>query len=201
MKKLIKKYLISGLLVLVPIWVTFSVLEYLIKKFDGIISLLPLKYQPDTLLGFHIPGLGLLAALLLLFFTGMLATNFIGKYMLNVGESFLARIPLVRSIYAGVKQILNTMFTSEGKSFRKVLLIEYPRKDSWSIGFQTGSGLPEISTHTGEEMLTVFVPTTPNPTGGYLLLIPKKEVIELNISVDDALKMIISLGVILPKME
>jgi len=194
-----KNYLFAGILILVPLWVTFSILEYLINKFDNIMALLPEAYQPDTLLGFHIPGLGLIIVLIIVFFTGMLATNFVGNYVVNMWDALLSRIPLVRSIHASVKQILSTMLKPSGQSFRKVLLIEYPRKGIWTLAFQTGSGLPEITEHLDMEMISVFVPTTPNPTGGFLLLIPKKDATELNISVDSALKMIISLGVILPK--
>jgi len=194
-----KGYFFAGILILVPLWVTFSILEYLITKFDNIMALLPEAYQPDTLLGFHVPGFGLLAVLLIVFFTGMLATNFIGTFVINLWDRMLEKIPLVRSIHASVKQILSTMLKPSGQSFRKVLLIEYPRKGIWTLAFQTGSGLPEVTKHLDTEMVSVFVPTTPNPTGGFLLLLPKKDVIELNISVDSALKMIISLGVILPK--
>ena len=194
-----KGYFFAGILILVPLWVTFSILEYLITKFDNIMALLPEAYQPDTLLGFRVPGFGLLAVLLIVFFTGMLATNFIGTFVINLWDRMLEKIPLVRSIHASVKQILSTMLKPSGQSFRKVLLIEYPRKGIWTLAFQTGSGLPEVTKHLDTEMVSVFVPTTPNPTGGFLLLLPKKDVIELNISVDSALKMIISLGVILPK--
>lgn len=199
-KNMIKNYLIAGLLVLVPIWVTFSILQYLITTFDKIIALLPPAYQPDVLLGFRIPGLGLLVVLLAVFFTGMLATNFIGKYVINFWDAVLAKIPLVRSIHAGVKQMLSTMLAPNGKSFRKVLLIEYPRRDIWSLAFQTGVGFKEINPPGKNDMVMVFVPTTPNPIGGFLLLVPKADVKELTISVDDAFKLIISLGVILPKI-
>jgi len=198
-KGIFKSYLLAGILVLVPLWVTFSVVEYLIEKFDSFMALLPQAYQPDILLGFHVPGLGLVVVVLVIFFTGMLATNFIGRYVINLWDAILARIPLVRSIHASVKTILSTMFSSSGQSFRKVLLIEYPRKGIWTLAFQTGAGLPEVTQRLGTEMVSVFVPTTPNPTGGFLLLLPKQDVVELNISVDNALKMIISLGAILPK--
>ncbi|MFA6409315.1 MAG: DUF502 domain-containing protein [Gammaproteobacteria bacterium] len=198
-KNRIKNYLIAGCLVLAPLWVTVSLISYLIEKFDNIMALVPAAYRPETFIGFRIPGLGLLVVLIIVFFTGMLVTNFIGKYLVGLGEALLAKIPLVRSIYASVQQILSTMFKPSGQSFRKVVMIEYPRKGAWTMAFQTGSGMPEINENTGEEMLTVFVPTTPNPTGGYLLFVPKKDVKELSISVDAALKFIISLGVILPK--
>jgi len=198
-KNRIKNYLIAGCLVLAPLWVTVTLITYLIEKFDHVMTLVPTAYRPETLIGFRIPGLGLLIVLLLVFFTGMLVTNFIGKYLVGLGEALLARIPLVRSIYASVQQILSTMFKPSGQSFRKVVMIEYPRKETWTMAFLTGYGMPEINEVVGEELVTVFVPTTPNPTGGYLLFVPKKDVKELSISVDAALKFIISLGVILPK--
>jgi len=195
---MIKKYLIAGILVWAPIWITLLVIGFLLNIFDKVINLLPQRYQPDTLLGMHVPGLGLVIILLLIFFTGMLVSNVLGRYLIRLWESCLARIPLVRSLYSGVKQVLNTVFSSSNKSFRKVLLIEYPKAGSWTMAFQTGNGIPEINSKTGEELLSVYVPTTPNPTSGFLLFVPAKNVIELDISVDVALKTIISLGVVLP---
>jgi uncharacterized membrane protein len=195
---LIKKYLVAGLLVWAPIWVCLLVIEFLLNLFDKIITLLPKHYQPDTLLGYHIPGLGLIITLLLIFFTGMFVSNILGRFLVKIWEKLLARIPLVRSLYAGVKQILNTVFSSNELSFRKVLLIKFPHNQTWTIAFQTGNGIKEATTKIGEELFTVYVPSTPNPTSGYLLLIPAKDAVELDISVDEALKMIISLGVISP---
>jgi uncharacterized membrane protein len=200
-KATFKRYLIAGLLVLAPLWVTFALLEYLIRRFDKIMNLLPPAYQPDVFLGFHLPGLGLLVVLCVVCLTGMLATNFIGRYVIDWWESILARIPLVRTIYAGVKQILDTMFSPGGKSFRKVVLVEYPRAGSWTMAFQTSNAVDEANQKTGQDLVSVYVLTTPNPTSGYLLLLPRKDVIEMNISVDEALKLIISLGVIMPKTQ
>jgi uncharacterized membrane protein len=194
----IKKYLIAGLVIWAPIWVTLLVIEFLLHAFDQIITLLPVQYQPETLIGFKIPGLSLIIILLLIFFTGMLVSNVFGNYVIKLWEKLLARIPLVRSIHAGVKQILRTVFSSKEAAFRKVLLIQYPRQGTWTLAFQTGEGIDEIKKHLGEELITVFVPTTPNPTSGFLLMISRKDVIELDISVDSALKMVISLGVIVP---
>ncbi len=196
--KRIKRYLIAGILVWAPILVTVFVLKFLVGFFDDIINLLPKAYHPEVLLGFSIPGLGLIFTILLVFITGMLVTNFLGKRIVAIWEAILNRIPLVRSIYSGVKKVLSALFVSGGMSFRKVLLIEYPRKGLWSIAFQTGSGFTKAEQKTGEELITAFVPTTPNPTSGFLIMVPSKDVIELDITVDDALKMVISLGVILP---
>ncbi|MCK4870131.1 MAG: DUF502 domain-containing protein [Gammaproteobacteria bacterium] len=194
-----KRYFIAGLIVLVPVWVTLLLLRFFVNFFDQILMLIPQAYRPDALLGFHVPGLGLLLTVILVFFVGLLVTNFFGKKLLHFWESILKRIPLVRSIYMGIKKVLITVFNSGDMSFRKVLLIEYPRKGLWSIAFQTSVGFERVQQHTQEEMLTIFVPTTPNPTSGFLMMISKKDAVELDISVDEALKMVISLGVILPE--
>jgi uncharacterized membrane protein len=195
---MLKRYFIAGLLVLLPIWVTLLIIKFVVAIVDQSLSLLPRDYQPDFVLGFHLPGLGIIFGIALVFFTGMLVTNFIGTWFLTLWESLLSRIPLVRSIYMAVKQVLSTLFSPEGQSFRKVLLIEYPRKDVWTLAFQTGTGFQRPNDQTGEELITVFVPTTPNPTAGFLLLVPKQQVVELKMTIDQALKYIISLGVVLP---
>lgn len=195
---MLKRYFIAGLLVLLPIWVTLLVIKFAVNIVDQSLSLLPRGYQPDVLFGFHIPGLGIIFGLILVLLTGMLVTNFIGTWFLSMWEALLARIPLVRSIYTAVKQVLSTLFAPGGQSFRKVLLIEYPRKDVWTIAFQTGSGFVMPNNQAQDELLTVFVPTTPNPTAGFLLLVPRQQVVELKMSIDQALKYIISLGVVLP---
>lgn len=193
-----RRYFIAGLLVLLPIWVTLLIIKFVVDLVDQSLSLLPVAYQPDTVLGFHLPGLGIIFAVTLVFLTGMLVTNFIGTWLVTAGEALLARIPLVRSIYMAVKQVLSTLFSPGSESFKKVLLIEYPRKELWTLAFQTGSGFMIPGENQGDELITVFVPTTPNPTGGYLLLVPKQHVVELKMSIDQALKYIISLGVVLP---
>ena len=195
----VRTYLIAGLLVWLPIWATIVVIRFVVQLLDGTLSLLPKAYQPAELFGYDIPGLGVLLSLLVVFITGVIATNYLGKYIVHMGEAMVARIPLVRTIYNAVKQVLETIFSSNSQAFRKVLLIEYPRKGLWSIAFQTGQTDELFNDKTGEEMITVFIPTTPNPTSGYLLLIPDKEAIELDLTIDAALKMIISLGVVQPK--
>jgi uncharacterized membrane protein len=195
---MLRRYFIAGLLVLLPIWITLLIIKFMVDLVDQSLSLLPKGSHPDVLLGVHVPGLGLIFTLLIVFVTGMLVTNFVGTWFLGRWEWFLAKIPLVRSIYTAVKQVLNTMFASGGESFRKVLLVEYPRKNMWTIAFQTGSGFTFPHADTQNELVTVFVPTTPNPTAGFLLMVSKNEVIELKMGIDQALKYIISLGVILP---
>lgn len=195
----IRKYLISGLLVWLPIWVTLLVVQFLVDILSRSLTLLPHQWQPDVLLGFHVPGIGVIITLLVIFLTGLLAANFIGSRLVAFGDSLVARIPLVRSIYTGVKQVTQTMFTPGGQSFRKVLLVEYPKEGIWSIAFQTGEVTDEVrQSFNDEPMVCYFIPTTPNPTSGFLMMAPKSKVIELNMSVDQALKFVISLGVVKP---
>lgn len=191
----IRRYLLAGLVVWLPILLTFGVLRFIIDLLDSTIALFPNAYQPQQLLGINIPGLGVILSLLLLFVTGIFATNFLGQRLMGWGESLLARIPLVRSIYNAAKQMIQAIFATNSQAFRKVLLVEYPRKGLWSLAFQTGSATAEIIEHTGEQMVSIFIPTTPNPTSGFLIMIPKRETVELSMSIDEALKLIISLGV------
>lgn len=195
----VRRYLLSGLLVWVPIWVTILVIKFMLDLLGGILQLLPHRYQPDTLIGFHIPGIGILIILLVIFSTGMVAANYVGGRLIDLGDAMIGRIPLVRTVYLGVKQVLQTLFTPGGQSFRKVLLVEYPRAGMWSIAFQTGDGTPEVEKSLdGEAMVSLFIPTTPNPTSGFLMMLPRKQVIELEMSVEQALKFVISLGVMQP---
>lgn len=195
---MLKRYFIAGLLVWVPIWVTLLVMGFIADLMDKTLSLLPHQWQPDHLLGFHIPGLGLVFTVLLVLATGLFATNIFGNKLVAMGEGLLSRIPVVRSIYSGSKQVMQTLFKPEGEAFKKVLLVHFPQQEIWTIAFLTGTGFAEAESKVGEELVSVFVPTTPNPTGGYYMLIPKKDVIELNLSVEDAFKMIVSLGVVKP---
>jgi uncharacterized membrane protein len=180
--------------------VTFAVLRLIVDLLDGTMALLPLAYRPEQLFGMHIPGLGVLLSLILLLTTGLIATNFLGQRLMAWSESILDRIPLVRSIYNATKQVIQAIFSTNSQAFRKVLLIEYPRKGVWSLAFQTGSGHPQINHSTGEDMVSVFLPTTPNPTAGFLMLLPRNEIIELSMSIEEALKFIISLGVMQPNV-
>lgn len=192
----VRKYLISGLLIWVPILATIWVVKFFVNLLDNSLRLLPGNHN-FALFGLPIPGLGVLLCLLILFLTGMLATNFLGQYLVLYWDKLMARIPIIRTIYVGVKQMMETFFQGGDKSFREVLLVEYPCKGTWSIAFQTGQSAL-VNEVTGEEMVSAFIPTTPNPTSGFLLFFPKNGVKKLNISVDAALKMIISLGVIQP---
>ena len=191
-----RRYFIAGLIVWVPILGTFYILSFIIKLLDSSLSLLPANYHPDKLIGHHIPGIGLATTIIILFITGLIATNILGKQIVKLWDSMLDKIPLVRGIYNAFKQIMTTIANSSGDSFRNVLLIEYPRRGVWSIGFQTSSNFAAVP--QPDEMLMVFVPTTPNPTSGFLTVIAKKDTVELDISVEEALKLVVSLGVVIP---
>ncbi len=199
MMSYIRKYFISGLLVWVPIWVTILIIKFLADLLDNVLKLLPESYQPDALIGFHVPGIGILIILGVIFFTGMIAANFLGTKLLALWDSIIGRIPLVRTVYMGVKQVMETLFTPGGQSFRKVFLVEYPRPGMWTVAFQTGDATPEVHKSMDDDsMISLYVPTTPNPTSGFLLMVPRKNTIELKMSVEQALKFVISLGVMQP---
>ncbi len=193
-----KRYLIAGLLVWLPLGVTVLVIRLLVSFMDQLLVFIPLKYQPETLLGFNIPGLGVVMAVLIVLITGIIVANFFGRQLVAAWESLLGRIPLVRTIYHSVKQVAVTIFSSQGKSFRKVLLIEYPRKGIYTLAFQTGDAVEEVKQKSGKNVINVFVPTTPNPTSGFFIMVPDDDVQVLDMSIDEALKMIMSLGVIVP---
>jgi len=194
----LRRYLMAGLLVWVPLGVTLLIVAFLVDLMDQTLRLLPDSIQPENILGFRIPGLGAVMTAVIVFVTGMIVTNLFGMQLFNIGERILQRIPLVRSIYASVKQVTESMFSS-GKSFRKVVLVEYPRKGMWSLAFQTGTGAEEVRDKTGRDVTNVFIPTTPNPTSGFFLMVPREDVIELDMSVDDGLKMLLSVGVVVPE--
>ena len=192
-----KKYLITGLLVWIPLAITLWVLHLIVTTMDLTLTLLPPVFVPEFTR--NIPGLGVLLTILVVLLTGVLASNILGQRLLRVWERMLGRIPVVKSIYSGVKQVSDTLFTPGGQAFRKVLLVQYPRPGSWTIAFQTGSPGGDIVNHLDGEHVSVYVPTTPNPTSGFFLMLPAKDVIELEMTVDEALKYIISMGVVAPQ--
>lgn len=196
--KHLRRYLVAGILFWVPVGVTIFLLRLLVDLMDRTLLLLPEAYRPETLLGFNIPGLGILLTLVVLLGTGVLAANYLGRQFVQGWESLLNRIPLVRSIYSSAKQVAETLFSDTSQSFKRVLLIEYPRKGLWGLAFLTATSLAEVQARSKEELICVFVPTTPNPTSGFLIMVPRNEVIELDMDVEQALKMIISLGVVIP---
>jgi uncharacterized membrane protein len=196
--RLLRKYLIAGLLVWLPLAATVIVIKLLIELLNKTILLFPPEWQPETLFGISIPGFGIIIGLLILILTGVFAANLFGRKLVGFWESILGRIPLVRTIYSSVKQVLETLFTSNSESFRRVVLIEYPRKDIWSLGFQTNEALAAAKDASGRDLISVFVPTTPNPTSGFIIMLPAEDITQLDISVEDGFKFIISMGVIVP---
>ncbi|NMM29141.1 MAG: DUF502 domain-containing protein [Glaciimonas sp.] len=194
-----RKYFITGLLVLVPLVITLWVLSLIIGTMDQSLLLLPERWQPKTLFGFNLPGLGTILTLLSIFLVGLLAQNFIGNYVVIAWEGILRRIPVVNSIYSGVKQVSDTLFSPNGNAFRKALLVQYPREGSWTIAFMTGTPGGDVKNHLLGDYVSVYVPTTPNPTSGFFLMMPRADVIELDMSVDAALRYIVSMGVVAPE--
>jgi len=194
----LRRYLINGLLIWVPVLVTVLVVRFILALMDQTLLVLPSAIRPDTLLGLHIPGFGAILAVLIVLLTGLLVTNFIGRAFVAIWEDLLERIPFVRALYGGVKSFSETIFSNSGKSFKQVLLVEYPRAGIWSIGFQTTDNLPEINSKLGSEHVCVFVPTTPNPTSGFIFMVPRSQAHTLNMTVDEAMKMIVTLGVVTP---
>lgn len=196
-----KKYFITGLLIWVPLAITAWVLALIVSTMDQTLLLLPASVRPEHLLGFYIPGIGVITTLLIVFLTGLVTANIIGQRLLRFWEGVLSRIPVVKSVYYSVKQVSDTLFSSSGEAFRKALLVQYPREGAWTIGFQTGQPGGDVVNHLQGDYVSVYVPTTPNPTSGFFLMLPRKDTIELDMSVDEALKYIISMGVVAPPMR
>jgi uncharacterized membrane protein len=194
----LKNYFLTGLLVILPIFITVYIILSLIRAMDAILKYIPAEYLPETYLQIHIPGLGLILVVILVFVVGLLTRNFIGRKIVQLGENIVDRIPLVRVLYAGVKQLLEPLFLQKTNAFKRVALIEYPRRGVHVIGFVTGESKGEVQSKTSKDMMNVFVPTTPNPTSGFYILIPEDEVVYLNMSVEDAFKLIISGGIVSP---
>lgn len=194
-----KKYFITGLLVLVPLFITIWVVGTLIQTMDQSLLLLPEAWQPKNLFGFNVLGLGALLTVVIIFVTGLIATNIFGQQLIALWENFLSRVPFVKTIYSSVKQVSDTLFSDSGNAFRKAVLVQYPRQGSWTIAFVTGTPGGDVVNHLTGDYVSIYVPTTPNPTSGFFLMMPKADVIELDMSVDEALKYIISMGTVAPK--
>jgi uncharacterized membrane protein len=194
----LKKYLITGLLIWIPLVITIWVLKVIVDVLDQSLLLLPTSWHTENWLGVHIPGLGAILTVLIVLLTGLFATNFFGAQLVEIWHDILHRIPVVNSIYSSVKQISDTLFSSSGQAFRKALLVQWPRENMWTIAFLTGTPGPGVARFLPADCLAVYVPTTPNPTGGYFVIVARKDVIELDMSVDQALKYVISMGVVPP---
>lgn len=195
----LRRWLLAGLLVLVPLAITLWVLNWIVGTLDQTLLILPAAWQPDSLIGVHIPGFGVVLMLLIVLFMGAIASNFLGKKLVSWGNALLSRIPIVRSIYSSVKQVSDTIFAENGNAFRKALLVQWPREGVWTIGFLTGAPGGDVVNHLPGDYVSVYVPTTPNPTGGYFVMLKKTDCIELQMSVDEALTYVISMGVVVPR--
>ena len=196
--QLIKRYFITGLLIWVPLVITAWVLSLIVSTLDQSLHLLPEVLHPKSLIGFSIPGVGALLTLGMILLTGLLATNFIGEKLVHWWNALLSRIPVVNSVYKAVKQVSDTLFSPNGNAFRKALLVQYPRQGSWTIAFLTGTPGGDIRNHLEGNFVSIYVPTTPNPTSGFFLMMAAEDVVELDMTVDEALKYIISMGVVAP---
>ena len=193
-----RKYFITGLLVLVPLSITLWVLHLIVGTLDQSLLLMPEKWRPESMLGFYLPGLGTILTLLIILLTGLVTRNFFGNRLLQWWELLLNRIPVVNSIYSSVKQVSDTLLSPSGNAFRKAVLIQYPHANCWTIAFQTGVPGGDVKTHLQGDYISVYVPTTPNPTSGFFLMLRRTDAIELEMTVDEALKYIISMGVVAP---
>jgi len=195
----LRRYLITGLVVLVPIVITILLVSWLVDMSDRLLALLPQQYQPDALFGMHVPGLGIILALLVVIIIGMLATNFIGRRLLRWFDALLARVPVVRSIYGAVKQLMEAVLGKGGKAFRQVVLVSFPQPGQWTIGFVTGPAALPVP--DADERVAVFVPTTPNPTSGWLLFVRAADLVTLDMSVEEGMKVVVSGGMLTPEAE
>jgi uncharacterized membrane protein len=194
----LRKWLLAGLLVIVPVAITIWVLQWIIGTLDQTLLILPDAWQPDKLIGVHVPGFGVLLTLAILLLVGAVASNFLGKKLVRLGDQVDSRIPVVRSIYSSVKQVSDTLFSESGNAFRTAVLVQWPRPDVWTIGFVTGTPGGDVSNYLVGDYVSVYVPTTPNPTGGYFVMLRRSDCIELKMSVDEALKYVVSMGVVVP---
>jgi len=194
----LRRWLFAGLLVLAPLGITLWVLQWIVGTLDQTLLILPERWQPDRLIGFRIPGLGVLLTLAILLAVGAITSNFVGRKLVSWGDALLNRIPVVRGIYSSVKQVSDTLFSPSGNAFRTAVLVQWPRADVWTIAFVTGAPGGEVITHLPDDFVSVYVPTTPNPTGGYFVMLRRRDCIELKMTVDEALRYVISMGVVVP---
>jgi uncharacterized membrane protein len=194
----LRKWFVAGLLVIVPVAITVAVLQWIIGTLDQTLLILPEAWRPDRLIGVHIPGFGVLLTLTILLVVGAVVSNFLGKKLVSWGDNLVSRIPVVRSIYSSVKQVSDTLFSPSGNAFRTAVLVQWPRPEVWTIGFVTGTPGGDVTNYLVGDYVSVYVPTTPNPTGGYFVMLRKSDCVELKMSVDEALKYVISMGVVVP---
>jgi uncharacterized membrane protein len=198
MRKKIKSVFLTGFAAMIPVGVTVYIIFFLIRTMDNLVKIIPHRFQPDELLGFHIPGLGIIFTLVLMFIIGLITKSYLGRKAVSLGEWIVDKIPFVSGIYKGVKQLVDAIFSDKHRSFRKAVLIEYPRRGLYSIAFVTGDSRGELQEKTGQKHINLFIPTTPNPTSGFYIMIPENDVIPLDMSVEEAFSLIISGGIISP---
>jgi uncharacterized membrane protein len=196
LKNKLKKIFITGLAVIIPIGLTLYILFFLIDMMDSLLKVIPVRYQPEVLLGFRIPGLGIIITVVLIFISGLIAKSYFGHKIVNSGEDLVDKIPFVRSIYQSIKQVSDSMFTDRRSGFKNVVLVEFPRKGIYTVGFVTGTPGPEIRSKIGQSSISVFIPTTPNPTSGYLVILKENDLIQVDMTVEEALTYIISVGIV-----
>jgi uncharacterized membrane protein len=195
---MLKKYFITGLLIWLPLAVTLWIIDFVVTAMDRTLLLLPGSWRPESVLGMHLPGFGLVVSVLVILATGLLAANFLGQRLVRWWEGLVARIPIVNSIYSSVKQVSDTMLAQKGNAFRKVVLVEFPQRGQWTMAFVVGSPGDRLSPLVGDEKVTVYVPTAPNPTSGYVIVVDPVELRDVDVSVDEAFKFHVSLGVVTP---
>jgi uncharacterized membrane protein len=195
---MLKKYFITGLLIWLPLAVTLWIIDFVVTAMDRTLLLLPGSWRPESVLGMHLPGFGLVVSVLVILATGLLAANFLGQRLVRWWEGLVARIPIVNSIYSSVKQVSDTMLAQKGNAFRKVVLVEFPQRGQWTMAFVVGTPGERLTPHVGGEKVTVYVPTAPNPTSGYVIVVDPVELRDVDVSVDEAFKFHVSLGVVTP---
>jgi len=202
MTKIFRRYFVTGLLVVVPLYISYYVISAIVNYMDRILDLLPVSFRPATYLPFHVPGLGIIFTVAAIFLIGLLTTNFLGKSLVRLTERIMDKVPVVRMVYNATKQFMETFLTQEHQGFRKVVMIEFPKKGVWAMGFMTGKVTGEMQHRTtDEQMVCIFVPTTPNPTSGYFAMLPEKDVISLDMKVEDAFKVIMTGGMVIPNND
>ena len=198
MKFNVKHIFLAGLAVIIPIGLTLYILVFLIGMMDGLLTIMPAKLHPDALLGFHIPGLGIIVTMILILICGLMAQSIVGRKIVRFSEGLLDKIPVVRSIHLAIKKIVDSMFMYRSRSFRNVVLVEFPRKGVYTVAFVTGTPSDEIQSKTGKKCMSVYVPTTPNPTSGYFIIFPEEDLIQLDMTVEEAFTLVISGGIVNP---
>lgn len=199
MKRRLKNTFLTGIAVIIPIGLTVYILFGVINLMDKILKIIPRRFQPDELFNFHIPGLGVIFTLILIFIVGLVTKSYLGKKLVKLGEWFVDKIPLVRGLYQAIKQLVDTVFSDKSQSFKKVVIIEYPRKGIYAVAFVTGEAKGEVQLKTSQKCINVFVPTTPNPTSGFYIMVPEDEIINMDMTVEEAFKLIISGGIVAPQ--